>query len=874
MASPLVQFSAEFVTFLVASAGLSLALLRGSLLARAGTPRTAAAIGFIALGASAFLHGSQLQPDLAHPTVIVPRVLAVVALLVTSLRWAGGARSRGASALGALCFAASLITGLRGATYAEAALLITGALITGGALLGAARRSISARVAVTSGATLLLVVLLLSVALSSVLSSSLEAEARQRLASRANTEAGLVEETQRDALRSGATVMAIIAARKPVLVQSVANTLGRNPEMQSVLSGLREDDFFRDTSLAYLSRGGHYIATTGLDDAAWAQLSGSDVLTQSVASSSARTSVATVAGQRGIAVAAVPVQLQPGGEIFGTILTTIEVGSPYLEERLLGEDDLSFSLGTPITPTASAGRQPSEKVRRETVRNAVVDDRAVATEEDGRFVAAAPVHAGDRPILAFVVSTPSTVVDDTRGDLFRTLFLIAMGGTIAALLLASFVGERIGSGLRRLTNAAEEIQAGNLAVRADIRTSDEIGALGAAFDSMASAVQRSTTALQDAADAEARLRNRLETVIGGMGEALVAVDAEGVVTDINPAAEDLLGRPATAVRGRPVAAVLAGSLDDGRDIADAVSSAPVDPWFATGTVVCADEERVPVGLSAGPLRGPAGDAAGQVVVLRDLRREHEVERMKAEFLSRVQHEMRTPLTAIKGYAHLLAHKTVPKVQAKTFQREILSNADKLIRIVRMIEFVAAAEGGRTVLHPGPVTVKELLDTTVKRWEGRLNGQHSLRGHGRRGLPPVAADVEWLGSCLDELVDNAVKFSPDGGSITVAARVVDDWVEISVADHGVGMSDHERDAVFTDFYQGDSSDTRRFGGLGLGLTMVQRVVEAHGGWVECESSPGKGSKFSILLPVLPTDEGDEASVDGRRRAGRRPRGSVR
>jgi signal transduction histidine kinase len=151
------------------------------------------------------------------------------------------------------------------------------------------------------------------------------------------------------------------------------------------------------------------------------------------------------------------------------------------------------------------------------------------------------------------------------------------------------------------------------------------------------------------------------------------------------------------------------------------------------------------------------------------------------------------------------------------------------------------------------SVRSLVDTVVAEWTTRANGNHAISRKVARGLPEIVADRRWLELSLHELVDNAVKFSPEGGrvGITATAAETDDGraaVAISVVDQGVGMTEVDVDRVFADFAQGDGSDTRRFGGLGLGLSLVKRVAEAHGGTVTCTSTPQKGSKFSIVVPV--------------------------
>jgi signal transduction histidine kinase len=171
----------------------------------------------------------------------------------------------------------------------------------------------------------------------------------------------------------------------------------------------------------------------------------------------------------------------------------------------------------------------------------------------------------------------------------------------------------------------------------------------------------------------------------------------------------------------------------------------------------------------------------------------------------------------------------------------------------MLEFFASASAGRVMLRPEVLEVRSLVDDVVKRWGERVDGTRSISRRVSRGIPPLLVDRRWLTLSLDELVDNAVKFSPDGGKITVTAAAHDNGVELAVVDRGKGMTPTEQDLAFADFVQGDTSDTRSFGGLGLGLSLVQRVAEAHGGTVSVLSEPGKGSRFSMFLPAAPIEK---------------------
>jgi PAS domain S-box-containing protein len=857
------QFAAEFVAFLAAAAGLALVVLRADLAGRFWWAQVALGAGFLALAAAAFAHGSLVVSDQRHAAIAAVRAAGVLLVAIGAVWWQAPGSSRRLLVAGLAATALATVLGAEGSihtTIADAFLAVGGAAI-GGALWVASRRQIAARVAASAAGTLLIVVLVLSVALSAVVSNSSEDEALRRLDSRTRTIVANAETTSlNDSLRTSrfsAAYLQVDDALHGELLGRVAQAgTGALPSDQFVLGDLTKlADLFKGFyNLAYLTPGGRVYATDpSFPPGVAVELPAQDLFKQTHCGSDA-SAIVTV-GSAAFAAGSSPLCTQPPqSAIVGIVVAVTPFDAGYLTRQVETDEALSLGLFSRATEVSHTDPGPPLSTARTLASGVLGAAVPVSQVTPTLFLTALPITDGGQPVLVLVGSTPSSAVTGTRDKLFRTLFLIALGGTLLALLLAAVVGDRIGAGLRRLTTAAERIQRGEQGARAGIASADEVGVLGAAFDSMVESIEEKTEALREAADDETRLRNRLEAVVAGMSDALIAVDGLGCVTDFNQAAEELTGVSAGDARGKRADELLYLVGDDGAGAALASRLASPSPmrWSAIASLVQPDGTNVPVAVSSGALRGANHDLVGNVFVLRDLRREREVERMKTEFLSRVGHELRTPLTGILGYSEMLTRRQVPPERSRVWLEEIVAASKRLLRIVEMLEFFASSTAGRVVLRPEPVEVRPIVDEVVNRWNERVDGNFSITRRIARGTPPVNADRRWLSMAIDELVDNAVKFSPDGGRIVVSAERDDNGsgpgVTISVVDRGKGMTHEEQEAAFGDFVQGDASDTRPFGGLGLGLALVKRVVEGHGGSVSCLSRPGKGSSFSIFLPT--------------------------
>lgn len=878
-ASAQLGFAAEFILFLASVAGLGV-VVRAKLLAGERAGQFLLALGFTCLGIAAFVHGSLLQPVGTAAEVVVPRLMGLVLLAAGALR-SGDANARRpiglAVALLAVAELSSLLPGVDDIEWVADGARALGALGLGSALITTSQRSISARVAASATGTVLLVVLAVSVALSAVVVDNVEEEALVRIESRAAAEAAEIERAADDAVLSARLGAVVLSTSENPEVRSRLITLAENPdsdagvvaadELRDNLDAIADNLVFEGAIFGYVTSQGVVVDGVGADSpAVRVDIAGSQLVRDTVADPSGDRKSPAVVANVALVAATSPVEVTVGGRsrFVGMVFAADPFDPGYLALRRENDRTLSLAVVGRDGVLASAGPQPATSTLTSAARAVLDSGDATRRVVNGLFIAAEPVTGGTEPVFAVVVSAPTTLVAQTRQQLFQTLFLVALGAALAALVLAALVGERIGSGLRRLTRTAEEIRTGNLGARSGLDTADELGTLGNAFDSMAVALGDMTGELRTAVIDEARLRSRMEAVVAGMGEALLAVDATGTVTDFNAAAEELFDRPSAEVSGAPISELqLLGP--QGEDLTPRLAAPRLEPWSSTGTVVRRDGTKVPVAVSCGAVRGPVGEIAGGVVVLRDLRPEREIERMKTEFLANISHEWKTPLTPIKGYASMLSTRPLSREKTQDFASEILVSAGKLERVISRLVNFATVSAGRLELRTEPVAPRELIDGARSRWQDRLGDQHTLRVRVARGIPDLVGDRRYLDQVLDELIDNAVKYSPDGGRVTVSARPAGragngskPYIELAVSDEGVGIPPERLGTIFGDFAQGDGSATREFGGLGLGLALVSHICEAHGGTLTCRSEVGKGSTFVLVLPAV------APNLSGRRR----------
>jgi PAS domain S-box-containing protein len=408
-----------------------------------------------------------------------------------------------------------------------------------------------------------------------------------------------------------------------------------------------------------------------------------------------------------------------------------------------------------------------------------------------------------------------------------------VGRSFAALIVTGAIA---------LTLFAHEIGPGEQHLHTSITLPLFVGVIAVLF-----LVERTTVLQEKATAASERLQGRADKILEHVADAVFVTDGAGRMVVCNPAAERLIGRSAPAVAGAACEDVL--GLHRGERALDCSSGCALlrtaaadghELWRKDAT-----GRRQPLLAEAVEVPAPNGGSSEVVHSMRDITRLKQAEEAKTLFLATASHELKTPLTVISGFAStLLRYPDIDDKMRASALDAIHTRSLELTRIVERLLLSSRIEAGRLDLDLSAVDVTSLLRERVASSAAGIS--RSIAFSADEDVPDVVANSQALTTVVDHLLDNAVKYSPNGEPIQVTVTAGDHAVWISVADHGIGMDAEQAAHCFDRFWQAESTDVRRFGGTGIGLYIVQSLVEAMEGTITVDSLPGEGSTFVIQL----------------------------
>jgi len=455
-----------------------------------------------------------------------------------------------------------------------------------------------------------------------------------------------------------------------------------------------------------------------------------------------------------------------------------------------------------------------------------------------RYVAMPVMSRDGGRVIGFVrLAMPLSQVDRLTGIIRRLILQVSVLVALMAAGLSVLLARSIGNPLRDMAEAAREIARGNFKRKIRVSSPDELGQLGAAFNHMASELERSISEL-------AERKNRMETILAAMADGVIAVDPYGRILLVNRAACEMLGVSEERALGKYVLEAVRN-----HDLAEALESA-MRGEADTREIKLRNPRPATIGVLSAPiLEGNNGAVTGAVAVLHDVTEVRRLEQIRTDFVSNVSHELRTPVTSIKGFVDTLLEGAMDdRATLERFLGIISRETDRLAQIISDLLELSKLESRGTEVRKTPVSLQAVVEAALGIVQGKaLQRNIHISVEISPDLPPVPADEALLVQVFVNLLDNAVKYTPEGGQVQVRARQEDGATRVDVCDTGIGIPPEHLPRIFERFYRVDKGRSRQLGGTGLGLAIVKHIVERHGGRVWVASTPGEGSTFSFTLP---------------------------
>ncbi len=393
-----------------------------------------------------------------------------------------------------------------------------------------------------------------------------------------------------------------------------------------------------------------------------------------------------------------------------------------------------------------------------------------------------------------------------------------------------------GRHIRKMTAVLAEIEKGNFQQRINIYSKGALGRLAQAID-------RSIAALTAQINVLNREAIKGKAILTSMVEGVIAIDKDGGILSFNPTAEKIFNIKKQYAEGRlflevirnnDISEIISRVLKSGEPLSNELNLIlPVQKVFKINASAIFEDRAV----------------AGCVLVIHDITQMRRLERVRSDFAANVSHELKTPLTSIKGFVETLLEGAIDdKENNREFLRVIQEHANRLENLINDLLDLASLEERGVSLRAREVNFKELADKILMNFEAQLKKKEiEVSNELSRNLI-VNADKDKIEQVFTNLIDNAVKFNRPKGSIKIYAQnTADNKIKITVKDTGIGIPAKDIPRIFERFYRVDKARSRSMGGTGLGLSIVKHIIESHGGSIDVESSEGLGSEFSFTLP---------------------------
>ena len=534
------------------------------------------------------------------------------------------------------------------------------------------------------------------------------------------------------------------------------------------------------------------------------------------------------------------------------ILQDYPIGSSIVEARVL--DSQGYILGTTNQSQQSVvGTRTTEADAQQVLLTNTVYAYNF-TEHDTRYwkiVSPISSTSGNSGNPIGIISVTTNI--ESRYTQVKDIGVIFVSSSLIAIILVIIITFLISQGITKpiaeMKKQTEKIAEGNYTGEVKIYSDDEIGQLGQAINDLSFKIKEA----QESTESE---RQRLDSVLRHMSDGVIATDRRGRIVIMNTAALDILNLKSEKVIGIPLLSIL-----------------PLDEKVTFRELLETQQERLIhleedgedsiVQCEFSVIQRESGFISGLVCVLTDVTEQQKIDRERRNFVSNVSHELRTPLTSIKSYTEALVDGAWENKEiAPGFLKVIETETDRMMRMITDLLNLSRMDQNRLGLEKEFINMNELVVHIVSRFEMVLQSE-PYREKNYRILTDITQRDLWveldqdkITQVLDNIINNAIKYSPDGGRIIVRLMETHTDIIVSVSDEGLGIARKDIPHLFDRFYRVDKARSRAMGGSGLGLAIAQEVVQLHGGKIWVNSIENKGSTFFVSLPYIPFEEDGE------------------
>jgi two-component system phosphate regulon sensor histidine kinase PhoR len=534
-----------------------------------------------------------------------------------------------------------------------------------------------------------------------------------------------------------------------------------------------------------------------------------------------------------------------------------EVAPSFAKENQQSLDELSKTVGrktatriTLILPSGDVLGDSDEDPQvmenhagRLEVKAALRGDRGVYTRysdtlQQEMMYVALPLEKDGEVLGVVRTSIPVSEIDTTLGSIYREIAFAGLFLVLLAAVVSLYVARRISQPIEEMKKGAKRFAEGNFSRKLLVPDSEELGSLADVLNHMAKQLDEKIRMITEQ-------RNELETILSAMREGVLAIDSEERILTFNQAAGSFLGIDLSSAKGHTIQEVIRNA-----DIQRFLSGVLSGKGPSEGEIALIVPESKFLQVSGTLLRNSQGKTIGALAVLNDITRMRQLENMRREFVANVSHELKTPITSIKGYVETLQEGALgDKKNVQKFLEIVLKQSDLLNAIVDDLLSLSRIEqdAERGEIQLADENLRHIIDATTVDYELKARERRIKVIVSCSEEIIVKANSRLLGQAIGNLLDNAIKYSEQGTAVEVEAASNSGEVTIRVSDHGSGIAPEHLPRLFERFYRVDKGRSRELGGTGLGLAIVKHITQAHGGSVRVESTLGKGSIFTLHLP---------------------------